>query len=187
MIRRILGREPGNSIRASTLCHPADIAAQPPPVITTRPFIGVVAVLLGSIISTLDSRITTFGLADVRGAVHAGFDEGAWVTTAFTVGQMLIGPVSAWLGMVFGPRRVLMISSAIFTLSIPPAVLGRPPFGPDVSVHQRPCLRHLYPAHHRICGAESSAPARRKWSERLCNEPGIVAQYCGFNRRLVQR
>jgi len=100
-----------------SLCHPADSAAQARPVITTRPFIGVLAVLLGSIISTLDSRITNFGLADVRGAVHAGFDEGAWITTAITVGQMLIGPVSAWLGMVFGPRRLLMISSAVFALS----------------------------------------------------------------------
>jgi hypothetical protein len=43
---------------------------------TTRPFIGVVSAVLGSIISTLDRRITIFGLADVRGAVHAGFDEG---------------------------------------------------------------------------------------------------------------
>src|SRR4051794_23024961 len=85
--------------------HPADGAAQAPPVISMRPFIGVIAVLLGSVISTLSGRITAFGLADVRGAVHAGFDEGAWITTAFTVGQMLIGPVSAWLGMVFGPRR----------------------------------------------------------------------------------
>ena len=76
----------------------------------------MLAVLLGSIIATLDSRITTFGLADVRGAVHAGFDEGAWITTALTVGQMLIGPVSAWLGVVFGVRRVLMIS-AVFAIS----------------------------------------------------------------------
>src|ERR1700751_1138170 len=117
MIRRIPRGKPGRPVRTSTLCDPADIAAQPPPVITTRPFIGVVAVLLGSIISTLDSRITTFGLADVRGAVHAGFDEGAWITTAFTVGQMLMGPVSVWLGMVVGPRRVLVISSAVFALS----------------------------------------------------------------------
>jgi DHA2 family multidrug resistance protein len=50
-------------------------------------------------------------------AVHAGFDEGAWITTAFTIGQMLVGPASAWLGMVFGPRRLLMISSAVFMLS----------------------------------------------------------------------
>jgi MFS transporter, DHA2 family, multidrug resistance protein len=100
-----------------SLCHPADRAAQQRPPITTRPFFGVLAVLLGSIISTLDSRITNFGLADIRGAVHAGFDEGAWITTAFTVGQMMVGPVSAWLGIVFGPRRLLMISGTVFAIS----------------------------------------------------------------------
>lgn len=100
-----------------SLCHPQDRAAQPRPLITARPFIGVAAVLLGAVISTLDSRITTFGLADVRGAIHAGFDEGAWITTAFTVGQMMIGPISAWLGTVFGPCRVLTISTAVFAIS----------------------------------------------------------------------
>ncbi len=73
--------------------------------------------LIGSIISTLAGRLTSFGLADVRGAVHAGFDEGAWIATAFTVGQMLIGPASPWLGSVFGPRRVLMISATVFMIS----------------------------------------------------------------------
>src|SRR5579871_5819849 len=103
---------------ASHLCtHPAVIAPESPPGISQHPYIGVLAVLLGSIISTLDSRITVFGLADVRGAVHAGFDEGAWVTTAVTVGQMMVGPVAAWLGMVFGPRRVLMISGNVFAIS----------------------------------------------------------------------
>jgi MFS transporter, DHA2 family, multidrug resistance protein len=88
-----------------------------PPIVTVRAFVGIFAVLLGSIISTLDGRLTNFGLADVRGAVHAGFDEGAWITTAFGVGQMFVGPLSVWLGMVFGPRRVLMISCAIFATS----------------------------------------------------------------------
>lgn len=100
-----------------TLCHPADMAAQTKPTISIRPYIGTLAVLLGSIIATLDSRITTFGLADVRGAVHAGFDEGAWITTALTVGQMMIGPASAWFGAVFGVRRVLMISATVFCVS----------------------------------------------------------------------
>src|SRR5882724_2136422 len=107
----------GTAVPDLSLCHPADKAAQARPIVTTRPFIGVLAVLLGSIISTLDNRITSFGLADIRGAVHAGFDEGAWIATAFTVGQMLIGPVSAWLGMVFGPRRLLMISTIVFSLA----------------------------------------------------------------------
>ena len=70
--------------------------------------------LLGAVISTHYGRITTFGLADLRGAVHAGVDEGAWITTASTVGQMCVGPLAAWLGLVFGPRRVLMISASIF-------------------------------------------------------------------------
>jgi DHA2 family multidrug resistance protein len=99
------------------LCHPDDVAAQTPPVVSKHPYIGVLAVLLGSIISTLDSRITVFGLADVRGDIHAGFDEGAWITTAVTVGQMMIGPISAWLGLIFGPRRVLMISGNVFAIS----------------------------------------------------------------------
>ena len=99
------------------LSCPADRAAHPAPIIAAYPMIGVLAVLLGSIIATLDSRITVFGLADVRGAVHASFDEGAWIVTAITVGQMLIGPVSPWLGGVFGPRRVLMISCAVLSIS----------------------------------------------------------------------
>jgi MFS transporter, DHA2 family, multidrug resistance protein len=109
------GAAPGSVVH--TLCHPTVHAAQPPPVITTRPYIGVLAVLLGTIIATLDNRISSFGLADVRGAVHAGFDQGAWFTTAYTVAQMIIGPVSAWLGTVFGPRRVLLISCTVFGVS----------------------------------------------------------------------
>jgi DHA2 family multidrug resistance protein len=92
-------------------------ASAPGTAIAARPLIGVIAVMLGAVIATLAGRLTTFGLADVRGAVHAGFDEGAWIPTAFTVGQMMIGPVSVWLGAVFGPRRVLMVSGAIFAVS----------------------------------------------------------------------
>jgi DHA2 family multidrug resistance protein len=69
---------------------------------------------MGAFISTLTTRLSTFGLADIRGALHAGFDEGAWITTAQTVGQMLICPAAAWLGAVYGPRRVLLQSSLIF-------------------------------------------------------------------------
>jgi len=89
----------------------------PPCAPCTRPLVGIVAVLLGSVISTLYGRITNLGLPDLRGAVHAGFDEGAWITTAATVGQMCIGPIAVWLGLVFGVRRVLMISASVFALA----------------------------------------------------------------------
>jgi DHA2 family multidrug resistance protein len=83
---------------------------------TAIPWMGLLAVLLGTFISTLNTRLSTFGLADIRGAVHAGFDEGAWITTALTVGQMLIAPVAIWGGGAFGARRVLMGAAAALAI-----------------------------------------------------------------------
>ncbi len=89
-----------------------------------RPFIGVAAVLVGAFISTVNTRITTMGLADIRGALGYGFDEGSWVTTVFSAAQMMVAPSAAWLGMVFGTRRFLLWASIIFALSslLPPFI-----------------------------------------------------------------
>ena len=89
------------------MSEPAAPAPAPAPA-TTIPWMGLLAVLLGTFISTLNTRLSTFGLADIRGAVHAGFDEGAWITTALSAGQMLIAPVAIWVGGVYGPRRALI-------------------------------------------------------------------------------
>lgn len=78
------------------------------------PWLGLMAVLLGTFVSTLNSRLSTFGLGDIRGAVHAGFDEGAWITTAQTAAQVVVLPVAMWLGSVFGARRVLIYSALTF-------------------------------------------------------------------------
>src|ERR1700675_2929770 len=89
---------------------PSQVNASPAPI----PWLGLTAVLLGTFISTLNGRLSTFGLADIRGAVHAGFDDGAWITTAQTVAQMFIAPIAIWVGTVYGPRRVLLVSAAAF-------------------------------------------------------------------------
>jgi MFS transporter, DHA2 family, multidrug resistance protein len=91
------------------------------------PWLGLLAVLLGTFISTLNTRLSNFGLADIRGAVHAGFDEGAWITTAQTVGQMLIAPVALWAGAVHGPRRPLMMAAAAFAF-----ISALEPFSPNL-------------------------------------------------------
>jgi DHA2 family multidrug resistance protein len=95
--------------------------------ITARPYIGLIGVLLGATMSTLGSRTTTFGLADLRGGLHAGFDAGAWITTSFGVGQMLIGVASPYLGAVFGVRRVLLIGIIVFFMT---SLLG--PWSPNL-------------------------------------------------------
>jgi len=92
----------------------APMAAPAPP--TEIPWMGLLGVLLGTFISTLTTRLSTFGLADIRGAVHAGFDEGAWITTAQTVGQMLVAPLAIWLGGVYGPRQVLIYAATAMAI-----------------------------------------------------------------------
>ena len=52
--------------------------------IAPRPLFAVGAVLLGSFLANFDSRLTTVGLPDLRGAFSLGFDEGAWLSTAAT-------------------------------------------------------------------------------------------------------
>jgi len=104
----------------------ASIPAQaPPPGIvaptlpsppTSIPWLGLLAVLLGTFIATLNTRLSSFGLADIRGAVNAGFDEGAWITTAQTAAQMFVTVPAVWMGAAFGPRRVLIGASIAFAL-----------------------------------------------------------------------
>lgn len=88
----------------------APAAAQP----ANLPWLGIVAVLVGALATTLTSRLTSIGLGDVRGAVSAGFDEGAWIPTAFSASQMLIGPLSVFFGRAFSPRRVLLVGCIVY-------------------------------------------------------------------------
>jgi DHA2 family multidrug resistance protein len=82
-----------------------------------HPMVGVIAVLAGAFISTINSRLTTVGLNDIRGGMGLGFDEGSWLTTLFSAAQMVVGPSAAWLGVVVGPRRFLLWSCAVFTVT----------------------------------------------------------------------
>ncbi|MDH2382975.1 MFS transporter [Bradyrhizobium sp. CER78] len=86
------------------------------------PFFAVVAVLLGAFLANFDSRLTTVGLPDLRGAFSLTFDEGAWLSTAAIGSQIFVAPAVAWLATVFGLRRVLGIPSlvyAVVSLTIP--------------------------------------------------------------------
>ncbi len=89
---------------------------------TTIPWLGLVAVLMGTFITTLNGRLSTYGLADIRGAVGAGFDEGAWITTAQTVARQCSSPPRRCWAPLLGPRRVLIgasIAFAVISLLIP--------------------------------------------------------------------
>ncbi len=102
----------GIALQRSAQAHPPRLRMD-----NWRPYAGIMGVLLGSVMGTLGSRTTSFGLADIRGGIHAGFDEGAWITTIFGVGQMLVGVASPYLGAVFGARRVLLTGIIVFFMA----------------------------------------------------------------------
>lgn len=91
--------------------------ATTPATACNRPFVAVAAVLIGAFVSTLNTRVTTFGLADIRGGLGLGFDEGSWITTVFAAAQMVVAPSAAWLSIVIGVRRFILWACAIFTIS----------------------------------------------------------------------
>jgi MFS transporter, DHA2 family, multidrug resistance protein len=82
--------------------------------IARHPLFAVAAVLLGAFLANFDSRLTTVGLPDLRGAFSLGFDEGAWLSTASIGSQIFIAPAVAWLATAFGLRRVLGVPSLIY-------------------------------------------------------------------------
>ena len=84
--------------------------------IAPQQLFAVGAVLLGAFLANFDSRLTSVGLPDLRGAFSLGFDEGAWLSTAGIGSQILIAPAVAWLATVFGLRRVLGIPSLVYAL-----------------------------------------------------------------------
>jgi MFS family permease len=71
---------------------------------------------LGAGIVTLAGRLLSLGLADLKGSVGFGVDDGAWIPSAFNVALMFIGPFSVYLGGLLGIWKVLFHSAAAFTL-----------------------------------------------------------------------
>src|SRR5262245_53822546 len=95
-------------VRRFTAALPADLSHSPR--------LGVVGVVLGAGIVSLAGRLLSLGLADLKGNVGISFDDGAWIGSAFNVALMFIGPFTVYLGGLLGPRRILLVSAAVFTL-----------------------------------------------------------------------
>ena len=91
------------------------LAGVVPSELSNSPLLGILGVILGAGVVTLTSRMITLGLPDFKGHRGFGFDEGAWIGTAFNIGLMFIGPFTVYLGGLIGPRRILLTAASAFT------------------------------------------------------------------------
>lgn len=83
----------------------------------TNPYVGILGVFLGAGIATLNGRLLSVGLPDLRGALGFGFDEASWLPTALNMAMMFSGVFVVFLSAAFGPRKILLTTAAIFTVT----------------------------------------------------------------------
>ncbi len=72
---------------------------------------------LGAILEVIDTVITNVALPDIRGNLGATLAEAGWVSTSYACANVVIIPLSAWLGMRFGKKNYFVFSLIGFTLA----------------------------------------------------------------------
>lgn len=86
----------------------------PPKHVTLKDWIGVSATLLGAFMAVLDIQITNASLNNITGALGVSLDEGAWISTAYIVAEIVAIPLTDWLSQVFSVRLYLLVNAVLF-------------------------------------------------------------------------
>jgi EmrB/QacA subfamily drug resistance transporter len=74
-----------------------------------------VVVVLGAIMSILDTTIVNVALATLGHDLHASIAQIQWVVTGYMLALAAVIPVSGWAAERFGAKRVYLISLVLFT------------------------------------------------------------------------
>jgi DHA2 family multidrug resistance protein len=110
---RAIDKDPPAAAAEARTAPPAAQSARPQR--ATNPYVGIAGVFLGAAIATLNARLISIGLGDIRGALGLGFDEGSWIPTVLNMATMFSGVFVVFLNALYGPRRILLPAAAIFT------------------------------------------------------------------------
>ncbi|WP_313741656.1 MFS transporter [Pseudomonas sp.] len=127
---------------AVSLNPPAALAPAPPAAAPAqsafgpRVVTGLFGVLLAVLCAGLNEAVTKLSLADIRGGMGIGADEGAWLLAVYSAASVSAMAFSPWLATTFSLRRFTLCAIALF------AMLGLlQPFAPNL--HSLMLLRIL--------------------------------------------
>ena len=81
----------------------------------TLKWVLTLAASLGAILEIIDTSITNVALPDIRGNLGATLSEAGWISTAYACANVVIIPLSAWLGARFGRKNYFVFSLVGFT------------------------------------------------------------------------
>ncbi|WP_040697960.1 DHA2 family efflux MFS transporter permease subunit [Nodosilinea nodulosa] len=69
---------------------------------------------LGAMLEVIDTSIVNVALTDIQASVGATISEIGWVITGYAIANVIIIPLTAWLGDAFGKKRYFVFSLAGF-------------------------------------------------------------------------
>lgn len=75
------------------------------------------ALMLATLMNTLDSTIANVALPHIQGSVSAAQDQITWVLTSYIIATAIMTPLSGWLSQKVGLKRMLLISIGGFTVA----------------------------------------------------------------------
>jgi DHA2 family multidrug resistance protein len=73
------------------------------------------AVALGALLEIVDTSIVNVALADMQAELGATLSAIGWVVTSYSVANVIVLPMAAWLGDRFGKKRYFVFSLVAFT------------------------------------------------------------------------
>jgi len=76
----------------------------------------VLGATLGAFMAVLNIQITNSALANIEGGIGTGGVNGAWISTAYLIGEIIVIPLTDFLSRAFSPRRFLLGNIILFTL-----------------------------------------------------------------------
>ncbi len=73
------------------------------------------ALMLATLMNTLDSTIANVALPHMQGSLSASQDQATWVLTSYILATAIMTPLSGWLSLKIGRKPMLLISIFSFT------------------------------------------------------------------------
>ncbi len=81
-----------------------------------KDWIAVGACMIGAFMAILNIQITNASLLDIEGGIGTGVDNGAWISTSYLIGEIVVIPLTDYLSRVFSFRRYLLVNAILFPL-----------------------------------------------------------------------
>ncbi len=102
---------------ADAVVIPAGAAPGAHAVATVNKWAVAVAVSLGALLEIIDTSIVNVALPQMQSSLGATLSQASWVVSSYGIANVIILPLSAWLGVRFGKKSYFIFSLVGFTLA----------------------------------------------------------------------